>query len=99
MAVAVYIHPKGMTLAQYHEVHKRLEAAGVGLRNQEGRLHHCCFGEDGALMIFDVWESAEAFEAFGQKMVPIVTELGIDVGQPAVLPVHLLDQEAIEGKV
>jgi hypothetical protein len=99
MAIAAYFHPKGMTLDQFFEVHKRLEAAGVGLREQNGRLHHSCFGEDGDLMVYDVWESQETFEAFGAKLMPILAELGIDVGQPAVMPVHLLDQSRIEGKI
>lgn len=99
MPIAAYFNPKGMTLSQYREVHKRLEAAEVGLRDQKGRLHHSCFGEDGALMVYDVWESQEAFDAFGQKLMPIVAELGIDVGEPAVMPIHLLDQAAVEGKV
>lgn len=97
MAIAAYFHPKGMTLAQYHEVHHRLEAAGIGLRDQTGRLHHSCFGQDGELMVYDVWDSQEAFEAFGQKLMPILAELGIEVGEPAVMPVHNLDQDAVEG--
>ena len=99
MAIAVYFHPKGMTLDQFFEVHKRLEAAGAGLRDQHGRLHHSCFGEDGELMVYDVWESQEAFQAFGAKLMPILAELGIDVGEPSVMAVHLLDQQRIEGKV
>jgi hypothetical protein len=50
-------------------------------------------------MVYDVWESQETFEAFGAKLMPILAELGIDVGQPAVMPVHLLDQSRIEGKI
>ena len=99
MAIAAYFHPKGMTLDQFFEIHRRLEAAGVGLREQEGRLHHSCFGEDGDLMVYDVWESPAAFEAFGQKLMPILADLGIDAGEPAVMSVHLLDQEAVVGKI
>jgi len=99
VAIAAYFHPKGMTLDQFFEIHRRLEAAGVGLREQEGRLHHSCFGEDGDLMVYDVWESPAAFEAFGQKLMPILADLGIDAGEPAVMSVHLLDQEAVVGKI
>jgi hypothetical protein len=99
MAIAVYFHPKGMTLDQYYEAHRRLDQAGVGLHNQEGRLHHSCFSADGELMVYDVWDSPEAFQAFGQKMMPIAAELGIDVGEPQIMPIHVLDQEAVEGKI
>ena len=99
MAIAAYFHPKGMTLDQFFEVHRRLESAGVGLRTQKGRLHHSCFGSDGDLMVYDIWESPEAFEAFGQKLMPILAELGIEVDEPAVMPIHLLDQASVEGKL
>ena len=99
MAIAVYFHPKGMTLQQFFDIHERLQATGVGLREQHGRLHHSCFGEDGDLMVYDVWESQEAFEAFGTKLMPILAELGVDAGEPAVMPVHLLDQERVQGKI
>jgi hypothetical protein len=51
------------------------------------------FGADGDLMIFDIWESQADFEAFGQVMVPILVELGLDPGKPEIMPVHRLFQE------
>ncbi len=38
--------------------------------------------------MFDVWESQESFEAFGETLVPIMRELGSDPGQPQVRSVH-----------
>lgn len=99
MPIAVYFHPQGMTLETYYEIHRRLQAAGVGLAEQSGRLHHSCFGEDGELMVYDVWESQEAFEAFGAALMPILAELELEVGQPDVMQVHLVDQVALEGTV
>ena len=99
MPIAAYFNPPGMTVKQYKETHKRLEAAGVGLTAQTGRLHHSCFGEDGHLMVFDVWESQEAFEAFGQKLMPILAEMGIEVGEPAIMPIEMIDQREIKGEV
>ena len=37
MAIAAYFHPKGMTLAQFNEIHKRLDEAGDG--HNPHRLH------------------------------------------------------------
>ena len=68
MAIAVYFHPKNMTLPQFEEAHRRLADAGAA--EPDGRIHHSCFGEDGGLMVYDIWESPEAFEAFGG--VPVV---------------------------
>jgi hypothetical protein len=92
MAIAAYFHPKNMTIEQFEEVHRRLTA--VGSAEPAGRLHHSCMGADGDLMVYDVWESPEAFEAFGAVLMPIVAEVGIDVGEPAVMPIHRLQQTA-----
>ena len=99
MPIAVYFHPQGMTLDAYYDIHRRLEAAGAGLTDQQGRLHHSCIGEDGDLMVYDVWESQEAFEAFGEKLMPILGELGVEVGQPDIMQVHMVDQVAREGSL
>jgi hypothetical protein len=90
MAVAVYVHPKGMTVEQYQEVHRRLTEAGHGEPPQ--RLHHSCFGPDGMLMVYDVWESAESFQAFAAALLPVLAAVGVDPGQPMVMPVVRMAQ-------
>jgi hypothetical protein len=92
MAVAAYFHPKNLTLDQFNEVHRRLEKAGA--QASPHRLHHSCFGEDGDLMVYEIWDSPESFQAFGEVLMPILAEVGIDPGEPAVMPIHRLDQAA-----
>jgi hypothetical protein len=86
MALGFYFTPTSFTTEAYDEVIQRLAAAGAGA--PAGRLHHTAMEADGQIQVFDVWESQEAFEAFGATLVPIMTELGADPGQPMVLPVH-----------
>lgn len=43
-------------------------------------------------MVYDMWESPADFEAFDQVLMPIIAEVGVDAGEPAVMPVHLLKQ-------
>lgn len=96
MAIGVYFHPKGLTLAQFNDVHRRLEAAGSG--QPAGRLHHSGFGTDGDMEVYEVWESPAAFEAYGQTLMPILLEAGVDPGEPTVMPIHRINQtEAHEG--
>jgi hypothetical protein len=81
-----------MTFEQFEESHRRLDEAGAG--DPKGRIHHSCFGQDGDLMVYDVWESPEAFGAFGQTLMPILSEVGIDPGEPAIMPIYRLNQVA-----
>jgi hypothetical protein len=43
-------------------------------------------------MVFEVWDKQESFDAFGAALMPILGEVGIDPGQPAVMPVHRINQ-------
>jgi hypothetical protein len=86
MAIAMYFHPASFTAAQYDETIARLAAAGAG--SPAGRLHHSCFGPPDSLMVYDVWDSQESFDKFGETLMPIMAEMGIDAGQPDVMPVH-----------
>ncbi len=91
MAIAMYFHPQSMSAAQYDEVIRRLEAAGAG--RPGGRLHHSCFGAGDSMMVYDVWESQEAFDAFAPTLMPILESIGLDPGTPDVMPIHNLIQQ------
>jgi hypothetical protein len=86
MAIGVYFHPESMSAAQYDEAIKKLDTAGAG--RPKGRLHHSCFGPTDHLMVYDVWESQADFDAFGATLMPILAGIGLDPGQPDIMPVH-----------
>ena len=86
MAIGLYFNPTGMTSEKYDEVVRRLEQAGEG--SPPGRSYHVCFGEPDHLMVFDVWDSQEQFDRFGQTLLPILQEVGVDAGEPEVAPIH-----------
>ena len=90
MAITMIFTPRSMDARQYDEVIKRLENAGASA--PPGRLYHVCFGTGASLSILDVWESQDAFNAFGQTLVPILQQLGVDPGQPQVAEVHNIIQ-------
>ena len=86
MALGFYFRPSGFTPDKYDETVSRLEAAGAGA--PEGRTHHFALDVNGSVHVFDVWESQASFEAFGPTLVPIMTDLGVDPGEPMVAHVH-----------
>ena len=87
MALALYFSPTPvMTAQQYDECIRRLRKAGAG--HPPGRVYHACFGTTESVNVFDVWTSQAAFEKFGQTLMPILKQLGVDPGQPRVMEVH-----------
>jgi hypothetical protein len=82
--IGVYFHSESMNQQQYKDILKRLETAGAG--SPKGRLYHSCFGEGDKLMVFDVWESQATFDAFGQTLMPILSDVGVDPGTPDIMP-------------
>jgi hypothetical protein len=86
MAIAIYFSPKSMSTQQYDACISKLDATGAG--KPAGRLYHACFGDGDKLAVFDVWDSQESFERFGPILMPILKEIGVDPGEPQVMPIH-----------
>ena len=78
-----------MTLEQYNKARKGLEASGA---NIDGRKHHSCFGEDGQLMVFEIWDSQENYDAFGKFLMPVLQDLGIVPSTQDIMQVANLEQ-------
>jgi hypothetical protein len=51
-------------------------------------MYHCSFKAGEGLHVFDVWDSQESFDAFGQTLMPILAEVGIDPGKPEIAEVY-----------
>jgi len=89
--IAVYIVTKNMTTEQHEKGRDRLREAKAP---ESAMKLHSCFGEDGHLQVFDVWESQEAFDEFLTYLVPILEDLGIELAQPPeIMPVVDLVQQ------
>ena len=86
MAIGVYFSPESFPVEKYDSTLKDLEGAGAGA--PAGRLYHCAMESPGGVHVFDVWESQEAFDAFGATLMPILNDLGVDPGTPMVMQVH-----------
>ena len=53
----------------------------------EGLLAHVAGEGASGFRVIDVWESEEAFGRFGETLVPILREVGVE-GDPEVYPSH-----------
>jgi hypothetical protein len=84
--VAVYYTPAGMSAAQYDQIIRRLNEAGM--LPAPGGLVHACYGKPGQLRVLDVFDSMESFQSFGKALLPIIAETGVQPGQPEVQPLH-----------
>jgi hypothetical protein len=86
MAIGIYFSPPAMTAEKYNECIKLLKKAGAG--HPTGRSYHASFGPNDKLMVFDVWTSQAAFDKFGKTLMPILQQLGVDSGEPTIMPMH-----------
>jgi hypothetical protein len=90
MSIVVRFSPKSLTREKYDEVVRRLEQIGYW-PSPPGMEVHVLFGEDGNLRVSEVWDSRESFDAAGEKVLPIMDELGIELGgEPEVFEVQNL---------
>jgi hypothetical protein len=86
MSVLIRFVPPSLTAQQYDDVVQRLTEAGVF--PAEGLDYEICFGTEGNLRVSQVWDSREQMEAFGQRLMPILQQVGIDPGEPEIVDVH-----------
>jgi hypothetical protein len=53
----------------------------------KGLLAHAAGEGEGGFRVVDVWESEEAFGRFGETLVPILRDMGVE-GDPELYPAH-----------
>jgi len=86
MSILLRFTPASLTRDRYDESVRRLREAGDF--PPEGMELHVCFGEEGSLRVSEIWDSREQSEAFGERLMPLLADIGIDPGEPEVLEVH-----------
>jgi hypothetical protein len=84
--VLIRFAPPSLTAAQYDEVVSRLYADGIF--PAEGLDYEICFGSGDKHKVSQVWDSHEQLEAFGARLTPILSEMGINPGEPELVEVH-----------
>jgi hypothetical protein len=88
MSIVVRFSPTNLTAEKYDESIRRHEEAGIQ-RPPDGMDLHVCFGSDGNLRVSEIWGSREQLEAYGQQLMPILADVGIELsGEPEIFEVH-----------
>jgi hypothetical protein len=75
-----------VTAEQYDESIRRLEKSGDWL--PEGLEYHVAFKSDGKFRVSEIWDSREQFDAFGERLMPVLKDVGIEPGEPEMLEIH-----------
>jgi hypothetical protein len=86
MSVLIRFAPASLTAAQYDESVRKLEESGDF--PPDGLDYHVCFGTEGTLRVSEIWDSREQLDAFGERLMPVLSEVGIDPGEPEVIEIH-----------
>jgi hypothetical protein len=86
MSILIRFAPASLTAQQYDESVRRLEEAGSW--PPEGLEYHLCFGSEGHLRVSEIWDSQEQLQAFGERLMPVLAEVGIEPGEPELMEVH-----------
>jgi hypothetical protein len=92
MAVVAVFQGPTLTQERYDESVRRLTGGKDRFESPAdwpvaGLLAHVAGEGESGFRVVDVWESEEAFGRFGEVLVPILQEIGVE-GQPEVYPAH-----------
>ena len=87
MSIVVRFTPANLTTEKYDESLRRIKEAGEF--PPDGMDYHVLFGSEGNLRVSEIWDSREQFQAFGERLMPILAEIGIEFsGEPEIFEVH-----------
>jgi hypothetical protein len=75
-----------VTTEQYDQTIRQLEKVGDWL--PEGLEYHVAFKSDGKFRVSEIWDSREQFDAFGERLMPVLKDVGIEPGKPEMLEIH-----------
>ena len=86
MSILVRFSPPSMTAEQYDAILARLYEEGI--HPAEGLELEVCFGSGDQMKVSVLFDSMDAFEQFGERLQPVLQELGMDPGTPDIMDVH-----------
>ena len=93
MSILVRYEPSGLTKDVYDDASSKIEQSDDLGWMPEGLDYHVCFGDDGDLRVSEVWDSREQWEAFSEKLIPVLQDAGVQFGgEPQVIEIHKVEK-------
>jgi hypothetical protein len=90
MSIVVRFSPAGLTKETYDKVSAKIQE---GDWPPDGMDYHVAFGEDGDLKVSEIWDSREQMDAFGERLMPILEENGVQMSaEPQAFEVHYIEK-------
>ena len=87
MSIVVRFHPTNVDREKYESSIRLLEEAGLW-PDPDGLELHVAFGAEDDLRVSEIWASKEHFQSFGERLMPILSDIGIQFsGEPEVFEV------------
>ena len=86
MSVLVRFSPPSLTAEQYDSIVARLYKEGI--HPAPGLEIEVCFGSGDQMKVSLLFDSKEHLEAFGARLQPILSEMGVNPGEPDIVEVH-----------
>ena len=91
MAVVLVHQGAGLTKETYEETVRRVTGKSTMESAAdwpvEGLLAHAAGEAPGGFRVVDVWESEEAAGRFGETLIPILRDVGVEA-EPEIYPAH-----------
>jgi hypothetical protein len=88
MSIVARFNPTNLTTEKYEEANRRLKEAGLW-PGPDGLELHVLFGSGEDLRVSEIWDSREQMDAFGERLMPILADVGIEFsGGPEVFEAH-----------
>ena len=76
-----------LTTEDYDSTQARIEA--LDEFPPDGLELHVAFMAGGNFRVSEIWDSMEQFQAFGERLMPILTESGVELeGPPEIIEIH-----------
>ena len=85
--VMLFMEFPDLQVSTYDKIMDELNASGA-LNNKGPLFHTCGTNPNGGLSIFDIWDSEESFNKFGETLMPLFKKYKVNMPKQRFVPLH-----------